>query len=74
MIAFYLDHQVNVDEYLEAGVKLVWVIYPKQRRAFVRRPDGTVTLIPADGVLSGEDVLPGFEAALRDIIPAARVR
>lgn len=64
----------KVDEYLAAGIPLVWVIYPRELRAFVRRPDGTVTLIPPDGVLSGEDILPGFEVALRDLLPSTIAR
>jgi Uma2 family endonuclease len=47
----------KVDEYLAAGVRLVWVIDPK-RRAVVVYPGGQ-TLTEADR-LSGGNVLPGF--------------
>ncbi len=61
----------KIAEYLDAGVRLVWVIYPEERRAFVRRPDGSATVIEADDPLSGEDVLPGFSVRLGDLIPTA---
>jgi Uma2 family endonuclease len=47
----------KVDEYLAAGVRLVWVIDPK-RRTVVVYPGGQ-TLTEADR-LSGGNVLPGF--------------
>ena len=61
----------KVAEYLAAGVRLVWVIYPEERRAMVRRPDGTATVVSVDDHLEGEDVLPGFRVRLRDVIPDA---
>ena len=59
----------KVGEYLEAGARLVWVLFPKTHTAMVYRADGTVTLIDADGVIDGEDVLPGFTLRLRDVFP-----
>jgi Uma2 family endonuclease len=61
----------KVQEYLSAGVRLVWVLYPDTGTALVHRADGTVSRIPADGALDGEDVLPGFTCPLREIMPAA---
>jgi Uma2 family endonuclease len=59
----------KVGEYLEAGARLVWVLFPKTRTAIVYRADGTVTLVDGDGVIDGEDVLPGFTLRLRDVFP-----
>jgi Uma2 family endonuclease len=62
---FVLD---KVGEYLQAGVRLVWVIDPKRRRAAVYRSTTDVREISAEGVLEGEDVLPGFECPLAEIL------
>lgn len=66
-IAVQLERKIA--EYLEAGVRLVWVIYPEEGRAQVRRIDGTASIVGLDGSLDGEDVLPGFAVKLADIIP-----
>lgn len=62
---FVLD---KVGEYLQAGVRLVWVIDPKRGRAAVYRSTTDVREIAADGALDGEDVLPGFTCPLADIL------
>lgn len=59
----------KLDDYRKAGVPLVWVIYPEQRKARVFRLDGPGVEIGEDGVLSGEDVVPGFRCPLREILP-----
>jgi Uma2 family endonuclease len=57
----------KVGEYLDAGARLVWVIDPVRRTAVVYRPEGEPTILGADGVLDGEDVLPGFALPLADV-------
>jgi Uma2 family endonuclease len=57
----------KVGEYLEAGVRLVWVIDPKKERAVVYRALSDVRELGPDDSLTGEDVLPGFSCRLRDI-------
>ena len=61
------DVLAKVSEYIAAGVRLVWVVDPEKRRATVFRPDELPLTVGADGVLDGEDVLPGFELRLADI-------
>jgi Uma2 family endonuclease len=58
----------KVGEYLEAGVRLIWVIDPKKARAIVHRSLSDVRELGADDSLDGEDVLPGFHCRLRDIL------
>jgi Uma2 family endonuclease len=58
----------KVGEYLEAGVRLVWVIDPQCGRAIVHRSLSDVHEIGEDGVLDGEDVVSGFRCALREIL------
>ena len=50
--------------WLDAGVRLVWVVDPQARLAGVHHPGGLVTVLRADGVLDGVDVLPGFRLPL----------
>ena len=58
----------KIEEYLGAGVRLVWVINPKTRVAIVHRADGTVAKVREDQELSGEDVVPGFRCRLGDLL------
>jgi Uma2 family endonuclease len=46
--------------FLEAGVRLFWVVHPETRTVEVHRRTGTGTILHENDDLSGEDVLPGF--------------
>ncbi len=63
--ADYINEKVT--DYLAAGARLVWLLYPRTRSAMVLRADGTGNTIPADGSLDGEDILPGFTEPLFNI-------
>jgi Uma2 family endonuclease len=58
----------KVGEYLEAGVRLVWVIDPKKGRATVYRSLSDVRNLGVEDWLDGEDVLPGFRCRLGEIL------
>lgn len=58
----------KVGDWLEAGVRLVWVIDPARESARVHRADGSVIIVPRDGRLEGEDVLNGFSVVLGDVL------
>jgi len=58
----------KVGDWLEAGVVLVWVIDPAKHEARVYRADGSIALVHADGVLEGEEVLPGFALPLAEVL------
>ena len=58
----------KVGDWLDAGVRIVWVIDPTRREAHVHRADGSLSVHAADGSLNGEDVLPGFNCALSDVL------
>ncbi|HSA56075.1 MAG TPA: Uma2 family endonuclease [Gemmatimonadaceae bacterium] len=62
------DVLAKVGGWLAAGTRLVWVIYPERREAQTFRCDGSVSIIGLDGLLDGEDVLPGFSATLADVL------
>ena len=57
------DLRLKVEQYLAAGSKSVWVIYPKSRELHIFRPNGLSVLRNTDTVLE-EDVLPGFSLSL----------
>ena len=54
----------KVHECFEAGVRLVWVVYPLQRQVFVHESPTQVRLLTADDTLDGRTVLPGFKLSL----------
>jgi Uma2 family endonuclease len=58
----------RIGDFFKAGTRLAWVINPRRREAHVHRTDGSITVIGADGFLDGEDVLPGFQVALSEIL------
>jgi Uma2 family endonuclease len=60
--------QDKVGEYLEAGVRLVWVIDPQNRRAVIYRTLSSVDRVDDTGELNGEDLLPGFRCAMADLL------
>jgi Uma2 family endonuclease len=57
----------KVAEYLDVGVRLVWVLYPRLRHVRVFVPGQPVEVIEPEGTLRGGDVLPGFELPLAEI-------
>ena len=63
----YCEIEDKVDEYLAAGVRLVWVVNPPNRSIRVHRPDGSVTDLRQADDLTGEDVLPGFRCAVAEL-------
>ncbi len=61
------DVQAKVEDYLSAGTRMVWVVYPKTRSVTVFRSLRDVKVLRADESLSGEDVLPGFECRVSEV-------
>ncbi len=61
--------QHKMQKWIENGVKLGWLIDPKTQTTFIYRADGTISKVTGfDKVLSGEDVLQGFEFDLNALI------
>jgi len=54
----------KVAEYLAVGVRLLWVIDLEKGTAVLYRPGSPPRTVREDGVLDGEDVLPGFSCPL----------
>lgn len=61
------DVTEKVREYLDAGVRLIWVVHPEQRMVTVFTPDHTARLLYEDDTLDGGDVLPGFSIPVAEL-------
>jgi Uma2 family endonuclease len=57
----------KVEEYLRAGVRLIWVVYPSTRRVMVYRTAGGISRLGPADELGGEDVLLGFACRVADL-------
>lgn len=62
----YLDVEDKVDGYLRDGVRLVWIMNPRQKAITARTPNA-ITRLTETNTLTGGDVLPGFSLAVRDL-------
>jgi Uma2 family endonuclease len=67
-LAYEVDEKVQ--EYLDAGVRLIWIVNPKTRSVRIHRPQnapqGAISALSEPDTISGEDVLPGFECKVRE--------
>ncbi len=61
------EAEVKVEEYLDAGVRLVWVISPKAETVTVYRADRSAVKLHDADELSGEDVLPEFRCKVSEL-------
>jgi Uma2 family endonuclease len=57
----------KIGEYVEAGVRLAWVVYPQTERVHVFHPDGSGRICTAAETIDASDVLPGFAFRFRDL-------
>ncbi len=58
---------IKVNEYLGAGVRLVWVIDTATEKVYVYRHDGRGEILTSADELSGEDVIDGFRCQVADL-------
>ena len=65
---FCEDVFAKVSEYFRAGVRLVWVVMPLQRKVFVFDAPDVVRLVTDTGSLDGGSVVPGFLLPLADLL------
>jgi Uma2 family endonuclease len=59
--------QDKLEEYVENGSRLGWLIDPRQRCVYVYEPGQPMVRLDSPGILSGGTVLPGFELDLGEI-------
>ena len=60
--------QRKMDEYIAAGARLGWLIDPPRRRVIIYRPGREPETRDNPAVLYGEDVMPGFEFRVGELI------
>ena len=56
--------QKKMQEYLDSGLQLGWLVNPQQQQVEIYRPDRPVEIVELPARLSGESLLPGFELEL----------
>jgi Uma2 family endonuclease len=54
----------KVQEYFQAGVSLVWVVFPLERQIYVYESPTQIRVLASGDTLTGGAVLPGFELPL----------
>ncbi|MFM7150428.1 MAG: Uma2 family endonuclease [Gemmataceae bacterium] len=59
----------KIREYLDKGVRLVWVVDPKDRSVTVYCPGRGNLMLTEKDTLDGEMVLPGFSCRVADLFP-----
>ena len=64
------DLSAKVDDFIRAGVPLIWVVNPDARTVTVHTGRQSITLTDADE-LTGDPVLPGFRVKVADLFPPA---
>lgn len=68
----YEEVDEKIEEYLRAGVRLVWIISPKNHTIRVYRVNRSSHSLRENDELDGEDVVPGFRCPVRDLFPQPR--
>ena len=59
--------QEKMQEYLECGVKLGWLIHPDERRVELYRQGKDIEVLNSPQSLSGEELMPGLVVELEEI-------
>ena len=62
------DLQQKMSEYLSCGVRLGWLINPQDKQVEIYRQGQDVEILNNPQLLSGENVMPGLEVDLSDIL------
>ncbi len=63
----YPQLRQKIDQWLSAGVQVVWVIDPERRVVEIWRPDGTLKELKENDTLTGEPVLPDFQVVVKEL-------
>lgn len=63
----WVQAQAKMQEHLDNGCRLGWLLDPKAKRVMIYRPGQAPELVEDPETLLGEDVLPGFTLPIRKI-------
>ena len=61
------DAMSKITMYLQAGVRLVWLVDPATRTVTIFRQDAAPQNVGQEHILDGGDVLPGFRVSVAEI-------
>ena len=59
----------KVREWLDYGVRLVWVVVPGSREVTIHRQGERTRTLFGDDEITGEDVVPGFRTSIANFMP-----
>ena len=65
----YYEVEDKAEEYLEAGVIVVWVINPSNRSVRIFRRDARPVQLGPNDELTAEEIMPGFRCRVADLFP-----
>jgi Uma2 family endonuclease len=63
----YTELRDKVDEWLQAGVQVVWVVDPQRRTVEVFQPNQPIRVLREGDTLTGDPVLPDFQLPLSEL-------
>lgn len=58
----------KMDEYVDCGCRLGWLVDPQHRRTYVYSANGDIQTLSFDDTLSGGDVMPGLEVKMAEVL------
>ncbi|AOX04590.1 hypothetical protein BJP34_29525 [Moorena producens PAL-8-15-08-1] len=61
------DLKDKMEEYMENGARLGWLIEPNSRRVYIYRPGADVEQLENPATVKGDEVLPGFVMVMEEI-------
>ena len=63
----YTEVDEKVDEWLNAGCAMVWVVNPRRETVEVYRSPEDITVLRGDDILDGGDVIEGFQCQVKEL-------
>lgn len=63
----YTEVEEKVDEWLNAGCAMVWVMNPRRETVEVYRSPDDIIVLRGEDILDGRDVIEGFQCPVRDL-------
>lgn len=61
--------RVKLGEYFAKGVRMVWVVAPEDRTVTIYRTPDEGRVLHETAMITGDDVLPGFQCRVSDLLP-----
>ena len=57
----------KISDYLNSGVRLIWVVYPETQSVVEHRPNTASNTLGPEDVVQADDVLPGFTCSVAEL-------